>query len=264
MKNPSRYFGFLAIGIIGLALTSPYPRAQADHDFEANVTARAYPIGGTANFEGGYGFPLWGAEALESKGVLYGYVRPGYQASTALSYNSGEVYLDLFPVSFFGFRLGKEWITNTKEYKDYDCSRLNCEDDFVKQYIEGRLALGYGKAFLATRFRRTDISATSETQNFVEEVMGLEARAQGDKVEILTSALGYKIYEDWSLIFLNVYGQMEQLKGISRMNTINLSHRMGKYQVMVGVGEFNSPLAPKEVTALFQISWTPYERMGFF
>ncbi|MCB9084272.1 MAG: hypothetical protein H6624_07990 [Bdellovibrionaceae bacterium] len=238
--------------------------AFAGYDFEANVTARAYPIGGTLNFEGGYGFPTWGADSLESKGVFYGYLRPGYQASTAISYNSGEIYFDVFPISFFGLRVGKEWITNTKEYKDYDCDRLNCEDDFQKQYIEGRLALGYGKAFFATRFRQTDLSAATETQNFAEEVMGLEARGIGDRVEILTSALGYKIYEDWSVLFLNVYGQMDKIKGFSRMNTLNVSHRRGEYQIMLGVGEFNSPLAPREVTALFQLSWTPYHRIGFF
>ena len=256
-----KLLGLLAL--LGLWLFTAWP-ALAHYDFEANFSGRAYPIGGTINLEGGYGFSVWGDSAVEEKSPFYGYIRPGYQASTAFSYNSGEIYVDLFPISFVGLRLGQEWITNNKEYKDYDCQRLNCEGEFGKQYLEARLAGAYKEAFFATRLRRSELSSNDQTKNFPEEVMGLEASAKGDQVEIITTIVGVKLYPDWALLALNVYGQMDKLKGISRMTTINLTYRWDQYRVMAGVGEFNSPLAHREVTGLFLFSWTPHKRIGHF
>lgn len=249
----------VAIATLGMICTG-----NAGYDLEANFSGRAYPIGGTFNLEGGYGFPVWGASAHKEGSPVYGYIRPGYQATTAITYNSGEVFVDLFPISLFGFRLGQEWVTNSKDYADYDCERLNCKGDFQKQFVEARLALGYRDVFFATRLRRTDLSSNDQTKNFPEEVMGLEAYQDGDQIEIITTALGVKLHPDWALLALNVYGQMDRLKGISRMTTINLSYRWDLYRILVGVGEFNSPLATRELTGLLIFSWTPNKRIGHF
>lgn len=235
----------------------------ASWDLEFSAVGRTYPWGGTLNVNSGYGLLLWGENKPES--AFYGFIRPSLGASTAASYNSGHVQLDVNPISFWSFYGGLERAKNTQDYRDFDCQLYRCQGSFSKAYWGSRIILGYDRLFTLLRFQvESHTQSGVRDRQFIDPGSGLSADQQGDTLQSLTGILGYRLSEKWAVMALSQHFAMREARGTGRMHLLNMRYSIfPQLQLFVGGGVFESSLKPAAATGVLRLVWTPKKSMGY-
>ncbi|MGZ3721977.1 MAG: hypothetical protein ACXVA9_03540 [Bdellovibrionales bacterium] len=225
----------------------------AEIDFNISGAVRSYPLSGILEGDLGYGLLLWGQHG---SGPMYGYIRPHVGAATAGYYNSAIASLDLYPISFFGFRAGGEAIENDKNYTAYDCDRYQCKGRSYRTFAQGELTVGHGPIFVQLREKREHWTlGNPNSGEFMETSSGLSLSGQGDSQTVYRAVAGYKINPTWTVMGVYMYSQSDNTREISRFPYAALRYVTGPCSVGVGAGVYSSTIKPEGGSALAYFGW---------
>jgi len=220
-----------------------------------DLLARSYPISATLTAKLGYGFTVWGTSGMDSP--LYGYIKPEIKFSTLGTYNSGLVQLKVFPISFLGVIVGAESVSNTSEYRAFDCVLYRCLGKSWQTFVEGNLALGYGPVFVLGRAGVEDWhQAPDQDRDFINPSYGLAMKQQGDRASFAGGIAGYKFSDQWVMAYSYMWVQTVEIKGQSQMNLGLVQWSKEAWNIAVGGGTFHSELKDKEATAILRVQWS--------
>lgn len=227
--------------------------ASADIDYNISGGVRSYPLSGILEGDLGYSQLLWGQAG---SGPMYGYIRPHVGAGTAGYYNSAIASLDLYPISFLGFRAGGESIQNDKDYKAYDCDRYQCKGRSYRTFAQAELTAGYGSFFVQLREKRERWTlGKPNSGEFIETTSGLSLAGQGDSQTVYRATAGYKVNPTWTILGMYTYSQSDNTREVSRMPIAAVRYMTGALSVGVGAGVYSSTIKAEGGTAMAFFSW---------
>ena len=228
--------------------------SYAGVDLNVGGSFRSYPVSGVGRFEAGYGQIVWGDNA--NSNPFYGYVRTKVEGHSALIYNSIGGAVEVFPLSFLGFRAGGDAIQNDKDYISYDCDVYACKGRFYKTYAEGELTLGAGRFFVQGKWRRErwtqkDAAAAS----YVDPTSGLLMLGSGDSQTIYSAGAGYKVNDTYTVIGGLRYAESAETDGLSRFPFALVLYKHGQLSIGAGAGIFESSLKDQGAAGLAMLRW---------
>ncbi|HMN68120.1 MAG TPA: hypothetical protein PKC28_06225 [Bdellovibrionales bacterium] len=221
-------------------------------DLSAGVLFRSYPISTVGAVNAGYGQVLWGDNATP----FYGYVRATGDFYTAATYNALVGGVEFFPLAFLGARAGGEANQNDNDYIAYQCELYECLGRRYRTYFESELTLGAGPFFVQGKWRRERWSRKdADGGDFIDPTSGFVLKSQGDSETVYTGAAGMKINAQWTALVSVRYAESDEYKGYSRMPAVLARYVTGVWTFAGGVGQYESSVKTKEVTAMGFVRW---------
>jgi hypothetical protein len=129
--------------------------AWTKFDLSMGTQGRTLPSFGAELYaESGFNQLLWGKKN-EPKDVLYGLIRPSLLVSSSAVINSVKGELEIFPISFLGFAVGRQIIHSNYNFPFFNCSTIACQGEFVRNFVETKMVLGF-KGWVALGNYRID------------------------------------------------------------------------------------------------------------
>lgn len=239
-------------------------KATADFDVNVGANLRAYPLSGTVESEMGYGYLVWG-DGGDKKVPWFGYVRPALKLNTAVFYNSGELEVGVFPISFLGVTVGGAMIHNAQDYVAYECDKYQCEGRFWNTQVTSHAAVGLGPWFLLAKWRVSDWhQQPGRGKNFVEPGTALALQSGGDTMKTVTVVTGLDLNDKWMAGAYYTWSKSQSLAQQSYMALAIAGYKQDVWQFQFGVGIFHSDLKDKEVTALMRAVWQGLPSLSLF
>jgi hypothetical protein len=237
--------------------------SQSKWDESYNFEGRINPsLSSTANAEYGYNAVLYGEP---ESSILYGLIRPNVKFTTIGIYNGAQAEIEVFPISFFGFKAGSSAYSNASEYSVPDCETLRCIGGFYYNYTSAHIALGAYGFFVRADYTIDKLSQEEANENFYEPSSTLIAQAAGDNLTTQVLATGWKD-DTYTFILTNVAWSMEKTNMESGMTAFLVRYSWDKYSVLMGAGSIRSDLPEVEggTTVLFNFAYTPEESYSLF
>ncbi len=224
-------------------------------DIESKLSGgvRAYPKGGRLLYKAKKEYVLWGEKEVNGKkNHMYGYAAPNATAYTAGYLNGARFDVDIFPISFFGFRFGHEIYFNNKEYSAFDCETFNCKGGFDKSYYEILGAMKCKKVFYKMRLIRQNVTQRNIYKpNFMDALTGLVAKNDGDNLLVDHHVTGYLFSKQWVVSVLYINARAQEVNNDSEQITLNVTHfKDDKWTYNFGLGSFRSTTRVRKATAL--------------
>lgn len=240
--------------------------STAHAQFDANVSAsfRTYPQSGIVESEFGYGVPVWGTPSVGgTQSGEFGYIRPFGTAGTSVTYNSLGIGLDVYPISFLGIRGGAEYSNNARPYNAYDCNTFNCTGTRYRSFYELRLLFGNQKAFGVVRLRKEKWSQDHELAgNFIDPNSGLAVKANGDAEIVWNTLLGVTMSDKWKVLLGSRYAAVSNIEGTSQFLFAGGMRKWEPYDVVFGLGTFETKILRRDFTIFFSLSRQIYPSIG--
>lgn len=223
------------------------------YDYNAQAVFRSYPQGAAVDATGGAAWEIW-----KARGIFYGYVRPSISFQTSGVTNQLTTQIDIFPISFFGFFIGKSW--NKRDYEKFatfDCDAINCSGQVRRTFVGHKMALAFHNFFLLSTWKISRVEMTDRAGVFADVTASLLARSHYDQLLSGQVALGYKWNETHSFGALYIHNNMKYLDNTSKMWMGFHRYSWKNYSFMSSLGIMHSRLDQKVGSALFIFKWTP-------
>ncbi len=226
-------------------------------DLSIDAVGRTYPLGGGLSATAGYGALVWGADQqAEPGGMRYGFLRPSVTLTTSGYFNAVAAELELFPVSFAGLRIGKEYYTNYDDYEDYDCTVYECQGKFDSVYLEADMALKYRQFIYLGKASKARLDRRSSTDRFfMEPVSGLPADPTGDRLVEYVNTFAYSFNERWMLALQDQRWKMKKSETRSKSLALNLVRTAKRWNATVGLGRYDSDILDDDVMAIIKLEY---------
>jgi hypothetical protein len=230
-------------------------------DYSLLGAARLLPLGMAISGTAGYGVRVWGDS---ESGVLYGFARPYATFQTSLLVNRLEVGADLYPVSFFGLRVGgAESLRSTSNLDTLDCSAVYCRGFVGTAYVRAQLLLGYRRFSMMGAFRASWFAAPSTTlPQFGDENSALAGNVPGDRMFSVELAGRYAITQ---AVSAGTFVSSDHMLGTSASNDFVTGfgrYAQGRMSYLVGAGGYQSSTQSWGFTCFALVSWVGLERIG--
>lgn len=206
---------------------------------------RNKPVAGGGSLNMGYNQLVWGDASMKP---LYGFVRPNLTAFSAGQYNAYTYEIEFYPISFIGVEYGKESISNTGIYQDYDCETFQCQKDFSNQYLKFNLLLGYNIFFFKGTIHKQTLKADIADKDFIYPNIGSALHAGEDKIESREITLGLNL-GFYDLIYQDKKSEIEVRKNVHRNRAILLGLKTTPIKTYLSVGRFQSHEVPDSTYA---------------
>lgn len=230
-------------------------------DFSVSGSYRSLPLGGGVSATGAYNLLLWGDREAPP---WFGFLRAGADASTALTYNSGAGFVEIFPVGFFAVKAGREHSSNAKEYDGFDCVLNDCTGNRRQDYAEARVAFPAGNAFFLLKERAEWYTREgADTRRFAEPTSGLLLDASGGaRVRVSQVIVGAPVTEGVNMLV----GQARyEATTVTSQSFVGGTYRSGEFSFFAAIGYWRAPLpAEAKVNFLLQGSWAPARGWSLF
>lgn len=226
----------------------------AEIDFSVGGVTRTYPLSGVIEVESGLNGLLWG----NSNDEIFGYVRAGVSGSTALTYNSIEGTVEVFPLSVLGVRAGIELSENQSDYRDFDCNSYECQGAQQKKFIEAQAVAGAWRWFLHFNVRNEDWAhkeKVGEPTRFVEPSLGVALSHNGERMRVYQGILGRAVGDQWKIMSVFRYAENESGTQVSRMPALMVKWSPAPVSFLVGCGVFSSTLKDANVSVFASLSY---------
>lgn len=241
-----KFFKILICLLLFIAPAMAKEKEAFDLRYEGFV--RTNPIGAYARAEAGYSFGIW--DANHPKAPLYGFVRPMVQFQTSGLINSANAFFEFYPISFFGFYVGKSFMRrDLKKLDNYDCddTPITCKSSEITRNIWGmKFALKLGNFFIMNRFQwHTTNIGDRQSLSFADEQGTLIGSGTKDKLFQFIQVGGYDITEKYGVGYLHKRNLMKNSRQDSSM-TAGLYKRVWKdekgrnYTLLAGPGIFHT------------------------
>jgi hypothetical protein len=221
-------------------------------DLSYGVQGRTLPaLGAELYADTGFNQLLWGKKE-NSKDVLYGLIRPSIGGSTSAVVNAFKAEVEVFPISFLGFAVGRQYQNSNFEFPFFDCERVTCKGEYQRNYIESKMVLGYAGWIVMGNYKvDTLLSPDKEVP-------------MADWRNVIVGEPGEEVQIDKKLLVGKIFGH--QMLGLLIENTLFEGSRERKesfaaiYQLrkkdtsyMFGAGGFHTDQQPMGFQFYFRI-----------
>lgn len=217
---------------------------------------------------------FWG----QTSTPYYGYVRLAITAEGVENYFSPSAVVELFPVSFLGFRFGKVWNQSHLDYEDYDCTTYQCRGQFEETFLEAPLFLKYNRFLFSGIYRLGTWEFVSPTinKNYIDPSSGLPL--SDSKKENMTQWRGYVF---WEVLDFFRLGGFYSTWSIPNDNTVTTSDRQSRMWLgliqyhnekwygdseisfAIGAGEYSSEIKNTEPCVALTFRYAPIKKLGY-
>jgi hypothetical protein len=204
---------------------------------------------------GGYGELLWGKR--DHGRFQYGYIRPGARIATSAVTHRAEVILDLYPISFFGFRFAHQQALRGSDIDTINCAAVSCRSWLGSTSVKAQAAAGYGPVFAVATLRYAIFEPAVEDRPFADEVSALVGEQGGDNLASIEGVLGYSLDVTKSL---GLYYLGERMLGTGNTNnqqSLFGRWKNGEWTYTLGAGMYESVTQPRGFTAYGIVQWSP-------
>jgi hypothetical protein len=226
--------------------------APTKFDLNYGIQGRTLPSFGAELYaESGYNQIIWGKKD-SSKDVLYGLIRPSLGASTSGVINSVRGEVEIFPISFLGFGVGRQIIHSNYEFPFFDCTQVSCKGEYVRNFVESKMVLGF-KGWIALGNYKVDTLHSPSREVDMADWRNVIIGDPGEEVQIEKKLLVGKLFSDKMLgVFIeNVQfmGSRERKESFAAV----YQTRMNKTFYMFGLGGFHTDRQPMGLQIYFRI-----------
>ncbi len=284
-KQMDRIFAVL----VGLLVLSPSPAALAQSgelasgwDAQLGAGLRSYPVGASVHGTAGYNWLLWtqdGAKASESNGDSavgsaggsaspqwkFGYLRPLVKLQTSGIVNAATAELEFYPISIFGIAIGENLSgRNLKPADEFDCQLFHCGGRLQRKFVRSQLALAAGPYFFILKGRWEEISPSQDDRDFLEESSNLLGDRHGDRLETRDAIIGYRLSDSWRFAVAGTIQRFAEAQTDNQVVYLAAGFGWADWQVMSGVGQYQSTHQEPGLAAFLTLSWTVEKGLALF
>lgn len=233
-------------------------------DYSAQLGARTRPQGASLMGSSGYNYKVWGDS--NNGNFVYGYLRPFTNLSTSGVVNSGELGLDLYPISIFGITSSYKITDRLIDIDHLSCDQIRCMGTTGKLLFRSNLILGYKDYFLVflESFENQKIFG-SQNQNFGDEYSVLTAHSIGDWLQTSQLILGLKINSQYQAGLIFDYENMKITNDQSEMQATFIKKSFADtWSILIGAGAYKSDHFQRNFTGFFLLSWNGKTGLSLF
>lgn len=232
-------------------------------DYNVSAGLRTYPLSSYLSLESGYNFLLWG-QWQNKEDVMYGYIRPAVNYTTALIYNSLEAKLTLKPVSFLGLHAGKMLALRSRDkVTDIDCSTVECTGTLDNEFVKADLVLAAGPVIYFGSMENRKVKSLRNEMNFYDDMPAIIAARGEDRIMTSSHTLGLRFDKNDPqdrLVGLNFRrSEAELAKSFSERVGVAYSHKYRymdqNYRLLYLAGSYRSDFQKAGLTLAVQIEW---------
>lgn len=240
--------------------------ALAEFDLSVGSQGRSYPgVGAEAYLQGGYNLPIWGT--IEKGKIGYGMLRAQTRMASSVVVSNIDNSLTFYPISFIGLGAGrKEMTSNFKEFAFYDCEEVRCEGKLNKDYLFGKIAMGFGPLLTSYIYTESRISYDDPdgTNLPVGEYEFVSIVNPGNETTINQfSFVGVKMLGGLvGAVSRKVFFQESEQEFNNHILFYNW--RADNWNIMLGGGNLYSSHIKPGPTAFFRINYSIKENKGLF
>jgi hypothetical protein len=232
-------------------------------DLNAGLQGRTLPgLGAEAYAESGYSLVMWGKKE-EPKDFLYGLIRPSLGVSTSGVINSVRGELEIFPISILGFAVGRQILNSNFEFPFFDCEEVTCKGEYVRNYVESKMVLGY-KGWVVMGNFRVDTLRSPNRDTPMVDWRNVIVGEPGEEVQIEKKLLVAKIFGQQMVGFLieNVQFQGSGERKESFVGVYQV--RKDKTSYMMGAGAFHTDQQPMGFQIYFRMHHVAFPSLKLF
>jgi hypothetical protein len=246
--------------ILFSALTS---FAQSQFDLSAGVQGRSRPtIGAEAYVDSGLNKVFWG-EKNEPKDFLYGLIRPSLGVSTSAVINSAKAEIEIFPISFLGFSVGRQYMNSNFEFPFFECKEVTCTGEFQRNYVEMKMALGL-KGWILVGNYKVDTMTSPNDDEPMADWRNVIVGNPGEEVQIDRKLLFGKIFGNKLVGVLAEYTQFLGSREFKESYAAVYQFKKNNTAYMFGAGSFYSSQQPTSLILYFRINHQYFPSLKLF
>lgn len=238
---------FIGIFILGTS-------AFAQFDLMVGGQGRSLPsLGAEAYADSGYNQLLWGQRKAGDKNILFGLVRPSIGVSTSGVINSIKGEIEVFPISFLGVAVGRQYILSNFDFPFFECKQVTCQGEFQRNYIESKIAMG-AKGFVTVLSYRYDLLKGPHTNQPLADwrhvIIGKKnSDMQIERKAILARVDGPHMY---GLLAENI--RFEGSGELKESYVAVYQYKPQDTAYMIGAGSFKTSREPHGVIIYFRVN----------
>jgi hypothetical protein len=249
----------------------------ADLDYSVGLDSGTMPYWSNFNASFGYGVLIWGEDPLKSipnHGFVnpseypykFGYVRPEISVETSGTRNAINGDLDISPISWVIFSLGKTLEHRASNGRlDYDCALNSCYGSLQRSRLTfGGFPLGFGPFFVGGLSQTEWFDSYDEGKSgFVDQWSGLVGKKQSDRLKRDALLGGIILSQD---VVLGGGISIEKFIGSKESSQVNfgsLTLARPPFEMNLIVGERDrSPKKHDEFWGLLNVRWIGKKALG--
>ena len=180
---------------------------------------------------------------IKSK-LFKGMIRPGIQTTHSVVVNDYDASVSFYPVSFIGLVAGhKELYSRYDEFASYDCEQIRCKGAMKKDYLQGKIALAWGKLFLTASYSefRNSYNDPSGNQLPVAEYEWVSAVAPHFERSVRRKYFGGYILPNGNILGLNAdYREFEFSNQNYLFEALIYQIKLSNWRLTLGAGRLGS------------------------
>ncbi|GEM_PF-1574130 len=228
----------------------------AHFDLSAGAQGRTLPsLGAEVYADAGYSQKIWGKREVGDKNVLFGLIRPSITASSSAVVNSFKAELEFFPISFLGFAAGRQYMNSNYEFPFLNCDQVICRGEYIRNYVESKMALGAGGWITLLSYRYDTIRAPHNgSGRQIADWRHVIAGAVGHDVQIENKFLFAKIIGNQMYGFLAEHARFEGSGEYKESYAAVYQYKPKDVAYMFGAGTFHSSRQPTGLIFYFRIN----------
>lgn len=252
-------FKSLVLGILLFSFS-----ALAKFDLNAGLQGRTLPaLGAEVYADAGYSQLLWGKREAGDKNVLFGLIRPAIGASSSAVINSVKAEVEIFPVSFIGVVIGRQYIHSNYDFPFFNCDQVICQGDFTRNYVETKMALGAAGWVTLLSYRYDTLRAPNNNRPLADWRHVIVGNP-GEEVQVERKALVAKIigHHMYGVLAENVRfeGSGESKESYAAV----YQYKPEDVAYMIGAGTFRTSRQPMGLIFYFRINATLIPSLKLF
>lgn len=240
--------------------------AHAIFDLKIAGQGRSYPgVGGSGILTAGLNIPIWGN--VEPGNIAYGLLRFQSELSSSVVVSHQDHSVTFYPISFIGLGAGrKEMKSDFEEFVFYNCDQVRCIGEMNKDYLFGKMILGWGPLLTAFVYRDSRITYTDpeNTGNGAGEyefvtVVDNKEETSTNRMYFLGLRLGSNILGAQSR---NVKFHNSQQE--FNMHFLFYNMKFDNIRFTLGAGNLYTTTQKPGPTAVFNLTYTFWENKALF
>lgn len=236
----------------------------ASTDLNVGTQLRTYPALGIEAYSNlGYSKLIWGEVNKEKP--FYGFIRGAIDAATSVVVNSITPRLEFYPISFINFSFGKQFLNSSYDkFSFYNCKETRCKGDLFKEFIEGKMALGY-KGVILLGTVRTSYNKYSKGNGEPVGEFRYATRVHNPKDYEYFSQYGALYKTNLGMIgFISEYSHYAISHQSYKSTFAVFSPKKGNETYAYGLGHFESSEVKRGIIAVFKYNFELKESPKLF
>ncbi|MFY7994212.1 MAG: hypothetical protein ACOVP4_13025 [Bacteriovoracaceae bacterium] len=226
----------------------------AKFDLSVGTQGRTLPaLGAELYADAGYGQVLWGEREAGDKNVLFGLIRPSLGVSTSAVINSVKAEIEVFPISFLGLAIGRQFIHSNFDFPFFDCDQVTCQGEFTRNYVETKIALG-ARGWVTLLSYKFDTLRASKKSRPIADWRHVIVGEPGEEVQIERKALIAKMMGHHMVGLLLENVRFEGSGEMKESYAAVYQYKPAEVAYMIGAGSFRTSREPTGLIFYFRVN----------